>query len=179
MVGCSLERMCKTSKYYCSGFSILSDICTNDMPKMKGCLNYQKICAEGSVVLQCRLESMLPSLPTTRESRSLVADICSEMDMKGCSDCKEKHCDSFAVYVDLCHQMPNMSQCKVYTSMCQRTPTLPFCLSSDHSDPALAPAMKMFFHFGINDYILFEEWVPRSGWSYLLGLVFCASLGIV
>ena len=40
------------------------------------------------------------------------------------------------------------------------------------------PTMKMYFHWGYKDYILFESWVPTTGWSYFWACVFCFFLGI-
>ncbi|KAI8905166.1 Ctr copper transporter family-domain-containing protein [Gorgonomyces haynaldii] len=169
MPGCTLFRNCKTNDPFCRPFSILGDLCS-DMPKMKGCQTYTKLCASGSVVPQCQSEPPLMTFPKTSQARKLVQDICKEMDMPGCQECT-RSCDYMETYIDLCQQMPKMSQCQLYDSMCVWEPNLWFC------ETFSAPQMKMFFHTGFRDYILFESWLPNSFGSYLLGLCFCFALG--
>ncbi|KAJ3260439.1 hypothetical protein HK103_000581 [Boothiomyces macroporosus] len=100
------------------------------------------------------------------------------MDMDGCEKCegtKMNKCEVFKVYTDLCIAMPYMSQCRDYRTMCSWDPSLPFC------DPELSvngPAMKMYFHWGIKDYVLFQSWVPFSSFSYFLACLFCFLTGI-
>jgi copper transporter 1 len=68
--------------------------------------------------------------------------------------------------------MPGMTQCKSWSQMCNWNPLLPFCPNNIHA----APTMKMFFHFGIRDYVLFETWVPESIFEYLLTCLACFGL---
>ncbi|KAJ3315318.1 hypothetical protein HDV04_003711 [Boothiomyces sp. JEL0838] len=130
------------------------------------------------MVRQCSEEKPIPSLPTTKRAKELVKDICDEMDMDGCEKCegtKMNKCEVFKVYTDLCVAMPYMSQCRDYRTMCSWDPSLPFC------DPELSvngPAMKMYFHWGIKDYVLFQSWVPFSSFSYFLACLFCFLTGI-
>ncbi|KAJ3300741.1 hypothetical protein HK104_006039 [Borealophlyctis nickersoniae] len=105
------------------------------------------------------------------------------MSMSGCEKCviqpgaSYAECDLLGVYSGLCKSMPGMSQCGEWKSMCRATPGLGFCQQDASQD---APVMKMFFHTGISDYVLLENWVPRNGGQYagawigtfLLGLVF-------
>ena len=50
--------------------------------------------------------------------------------------------------------------------MCSLTPSLPFCSQDAVISPDAPPTMKMFFHTGLADYVLFEGWVPRTGLQY-------------
>jgi hypothetical protein len=76
-------------------------------------------------------------------------------------------------------------QCDTYNTLCTLTPTFPLCPTSNNnpstpSNPGhRAPAMKMFFHFGINEYILFHSLVPQTYFQYWLAciLMFVASVG--
>jgi copper transporter 1 len=146
MPGCTINKLCKgLQQPFCSKFSLLADICQFDMPNMKKCSKYKSLCSPDSVVKQCKTHASIPGLPTTRKSKEFVHDICTEMDMKGCDQCKDKNCESFAIYADLCRQMPGMSQCSSWNYMCNWDPNLPFCTVS--SDPEWnSPQMKMYFH---------------------------------
>lgn len=64
-----------------------------------------------------------------------------------------------------------MNQCFEMNQICSYK--FPFCAAS-----IAPPTMKMFFHFGIRDYLLFESWVPSSMTTYLLALLFCLSFGV-
>lgn len=102
--------------------------------------------------------------------------------MSGCATCaipsassSYANCDLISTYSSLCLQMPYMDQCQAYKSMCAQTPSLSWCSSS--SPLASAPEMQMFFHTGIQDYILFQSWVPRSVGQYIsacIGLLLLA-----
>ncbi|KAJ3000647.1 hypothetical protein HDV02_004332 [Globomyces sp. JEL0801] len=165
------------SESFCKPFSLLADICANDMPRMKTCATYIKMCDRTSLIHQCTDELPIPALPTTKRAKELVADICSEMDMNGCEKCEDgKRCEALAVYGDLCKEMPFMSQCKEWQTMCTWDSSLPIC-SQDFGSKA-GPTMKMYFHFGYRDYIMFESWVPSNGWEYALGCLFCFAFAI-
>jgi hypothetical protein len=59
--------------------------------------------------------------------------------------------------------MPEMKDCKMFSAMCASNPSLSYCSSSVNQSP---PEMKMYFHTGIVDYVLFESWVPRTIGAY-------------
>ena len=167
MPGCYLNDNCNPTLPNCSKFSILASICKYDMPKMHECNTYTKMCSSDSIIRQCQ---QLPpiGLPTSKQTKSLINSICSEMDMSDC-DCKE-NCN-FSTYLHLCQQMPNMNQCFEMNQLCKFD--FPFC-----SKTSSVPSMKMYFHFGISDYLLFESIVPSTYFQYLLALVFCTLFGI-
>jgi solute carrier family 31 (copper transporter), member 1 len=174
MPGCHLNGICNKETGVCSKFSIWADLC-HDMSRMKGCEEYNSLCNDDSVVRQCSSEKSFDSLPTTKQARGLVSDICTEMNMAGCDQClASKSCDYFAVYLDLCKQMPEMSQCANWKQMCKTDTSLSFCGSKAIG----TPTMKMFFHFGIQDYILFDFLLPNNGLQYFLALLFCFAFAI-
>lgn len=185
MPGCVIQSTCQNEKGYCHPFSLFADICSFDMPKMKDCHLYSQLCkTAGSKIAQCTQNPPLPFLPTTFASKKEISSICSEMDMKGCEACRSGSCNSLQVYSDLCIAMPNMHQCQTWKSMCQTTPVLPKSLCGELShkvddDSMAAPTMKMFFHTGISDFILFETWVPTTTWNYLLGCFFCFLMALL
>ncbi|KAJ3095257.1 hypothetical protein HDU97_007116 [Phlyctochytrium planicorne] len=127
----------------------------------------------GTSVRQCSTYPPLSYIPTTKESLDLVHSICDEMDHSGCELCvagNGKPCDAFTVYSNLCTVMPSMSQCTRFHSMCSATPTFPLCPTAGSGRP-LPPTMKMFFHIGYTDYLLFEQLVPRTFVQYTLACV--------
>jgi solute carrier family 31 (copper transporter), member 1 len=46
------------------------------------------------------------------------------------------------------------------------------------SDSELGPYMRMYFHTGLVEYVLFKGWVPRTGWQYALSWIFVAFITI-
>lgn len=173
MPGCSLRAECGTKKSgNCDEKLIYALIC-QDMPRMSGCAAYRSRCEAAPT---CNL---LPSSKTTTEQ---IYSICNEMAMPGCETCKVSstsvyaECDLLGTYSFLCKAMPNMRQCGEYDSLCSNDSTLPWCgTSSTKLDP---PIMRMFFHFGLSDYVLFESWVPRNGIQYFVAFVGCFLLAI-
>ncbi|KAK9764646.1 hypothetical protein K7432_007688 [Basidiobolus ranarum] len=170
MPGCSVNKICTDSPAYsakpwCSKMSIVANVCQNDMPKMAGCKAWVSLCGNStSVVKQCKNEPEISNIPTTAEAFGFITSICTEMNMPGCDKCiaNPKGCDNISTYSDLCKSMPEMSQCKKWSAMCNATPDLPFCTSGTSSSGEPAPSMIMYFHTGIHEYILFKNWVPKS-----------------
>ncbi|EGF84162.1 hypothetical protein BATDEDRAFT_84890 [Batrachochytrium dendrobatidis JAM81] len=195
MPGCSIRKSCTqlptSKKWFCKEFSLLADICAADMSGMRDCSNYVKMCKTGTLVKQCYDEPPIAYLPTTKHAKQLVLDICSDMYMTGCETCQpESMCFGFDVYGSLCLSMPDMPQCNEWKRMCSKEPMVHICpLDSPERDHGqngspgdtnhrFGPTMKMYFHFGYSDYILFDSWVPRSTFSYALGCLFCFLLAI-
>ncbi|KAI8465277.1 MAG: Ctr copper transporter family-domain-containing protein [Monoraphidium minutum] len=151
MTGCSLYKACNATTRanvgadptICDPFQQLATICARDpgMGGMGGCrAHYAGMCANGSVVRQCRASPGF-GLVSTEDSNKWVRSICEEMDMEGCDRCtpawKEgkvwggPNCDPFAVYGWLCVQMPDMWQCMGpgrWDEMCRKDPTLYACV---------------------------------------------------
>ncbi|KAJ3019770.1 hypothetical protein HKX48_001786 [Thoreauomyces humboldtii] len=159
--------------------SLLGDICSVDMSTMSDCKTYVATCGNSTVAAanpQCTASTstLLPSIPTTAQATQNIKNICTEMSMPGCDTCTitsasstypSNNCDLLATYSLLCKAMPSMSQCAGWSAMCAATPGLTYCpsTSSSSSDP---PVMRMYFHGGIVDYVLFESWVPRTKGQY-------------
>lgn len=176
MPGCTIDNICKDSKYnntetkntLCSEFSVLIDLCTDHLMGV-GCRHWKKMCQpedSNSVVDQCKTPNLGHVLPNTKESKQLVEDICNDMPMDGCEKCKpgDGHCDYLEVYSHLCIQMPEMHQCMKWKGLCKVVPNWPLCDPNDNADAP--PVMRMYFHTGIKDYVLFKEWVPKSNLGY-------------
>ncbi|KAF9196499.1 hypothetical protein BGZ49_002806 [Haplosporangium sp. Z 27] len=193
MPGCSIYKSCQAASktdQWCSPFSVLADICAVDMPMMTNCKNYVSLCGTSANQTSgvsrptiCKSAPMITSFPTTKNASALVLDICSEMSMDGCERCPKPppgsyaaNCDTLGTYAILCKAMPEMSQCATWKTMCSSSSdtatTLSFqsseyCASGVGSPDMNPPAMRMYFHFGTLEYILFEKWVPRNQGQYV------------
>lgn len=172
MSACIIRNSCKTTTEECSPFRILKSLCL-DMPRMKECSTFNKLCKPDSQIKQCKQAKLV--LPTSKETESLISSICSEMNMKGCECTNNKNCN-LESYTYLCKQMPEMSQCADYNNICKAFPLTSFCKGT--SITKSVPTMKMYFHSGINDYILFEFILPSSNFEYLLALIVCFSIAL-
>ena len=148
---------------------------------MGGCTNYTALCAPAdSVVMQCDDFPPLPGLPTTAEVQGAISGICNSHNMEGCDTCTiDPGCDLMAVYSSLCLVMPDMAECASWKTMCETVPSwTAWCPASDPT-AGQAPIMKMYFHTGIVDYVLFQGWVPRTNGQYIATLLAIIVIGIV
>lgn len=193
MPGCSINSLCNSNKAlanepYCNSFSILADVCKTDMPGMGGCENYVSLCNnKNSLVPQCKINQPISNLPSTDLVNKQVKSICNEMAMDGCEKCSFKtsygKCDLLAVYSQLCQAMPEMSQCGEWKTMCPGSASekpennLPYCQMNGNGDTP--PQMRMYFHTGLSDYVLFKEWVPRNGGQYAGTFIAIIVMGLI
>jgi len=177
MPGCTVFNICDDDKYggmypvYCKPFSVYKELC-NDMPRMNNCSSYNQMCVKNSTIDECSIAT-LPLLGGVNYS-TFIDGICLSMDMDGCNICKQDpNCDKLTIYSRLCLQMPAMEQCASWHALCKVVPQWPLCAVT------IAPAMKMYFHTGINEYILFEDLVPQTIGQYVIVLVvtFAVSIG--
>ena len=106
--------------------------------------------------------------------------------MDGCDNCKIRssadtysECDLLGTYSYLCQSMPEMSQCSNWMSMCEATPSLSFCATARNGNANAPPQMRMYFHTGFADYILFEGFVPRTPGEYIGACIFTLLLAIL
>jgi len=180
MPGCTVDSICKQSSYssssFCQSFRIYKELC-EDM-EMGGCEDYTSMCTSNSVVEECQLK-ILP-LPSSAETVTMISSICKEMDMEMCTECpwatNPQQCDLLTVYSTLCKSMPDMSQCSSWNSICELVPSWPIC---DTNESSTGPIMRMYFHWGIYDYVLFMGWVPTSNGQYVGTLMVVAIMGII
>jgi len=166
MPGCTINSICQDPQYsgseYCKPFAVYKVLC-NDMPKMNNCTAYKSMCSPingTSSVQQCKMNAI--QAPNSSYCFSLITDMCSEMFMDGCAECT-KSCEYLQYYSDMCLSMPDMSDCADWKKMCSPIGDWPLC----NSEAAGVPIMRMYFHTGIMDYVLFKKWVPRSDGFYV------------
>jgi len=167
MSGCTIHKICLDDKYkkgvYCGAFSIYKDLCL-DMSMKPACNDYSSMCISNSLVHECNTQTL--PLPSSMAMGKLISDICTDMSMPGCEQCTGGGmvpCDVLQVYSDLCLSMPDMNQCADWHSVCTLVPTWPICTGEGS---ATVPQMRMYFHIGVLDYVLFSEWVPRTNLQY-------------
>jgi copper transporter 1 len=180
MPACSVEtRVCKDKKFksseYCTPFSLMSDVCTDMVMGVQGCKDYRQMCVAGNVVSQCQEPSLKNTLPTYMQAQSYVNGICNSMSMPDCDRCIGKKCDYLSVYSDLCLSMPEMKQCAAWKSLCNIVPKWPYCSAEESA----IPQMRMYFHTGIVDFVLFYGWVPRNGVQYAFTWIAIAVAGVL
>jgi copper transporter 1 len=172
---------------FCSGFSILGDICKADvgMSSMNGCQNYASLCQSGSAVKQCSIEKPLPGIITTSQTILDVLEMCSEMSMAGCSTCvSQNRCpDPLASVSQVCLSM-EMRRCESWEKMCSSVEmegeSKNFSVLCGAVAPGRAPIpfMRMYFHTGLVDYVLFKDWVAVNAWQYTLSVLAIVALGV-
>jgi len=183
MPACSVKtHVCAEKKFssspYCTESSLMADVCTDMTMGVQGCVDYVDMCAAGSVVKECSEPSLKTVMPTYSEAKSLVNGICTSMSMSDCSKCSGPagaSCDYLDVYSSLCMAMPGMSQCAAWSKFCKAVPEWPYCSNQASG----IPEMRMYFHTGFLDYVLFHGWVPRNGVQYAFTWIAIAIAGIL
>lgn len=145
---------------------------------MSGCkAHYNSLCnASISVVEQCNT-TVLP-IPEGSVLIAQIMSICDDMFMEECSFCGNTSgtCDTLSVYSQLCLQMPGMRQCSYWHTFCSVIPSWTLCAGTPGQ---IIPAMKMYFHTGFSEYILFKEWVPQNAFQYWLAIFSIVVIAIV
>lgn len=184
MSGCSVRTQCQVGGAggaACSPFSLLLLACS-EMPMMSACDTAHKLCAAGSVVRECTEEPpLLLKIPTSSNARSGVRGACAQMPkMPGCDMCTDTACaDPLLALSRVCAAMPAMAQCTGWLAWCEQpdgASELPaFCANVPPAGSKAVP-MKMYFHTGWRDYILFQQWVPDDLRTYVAALV-CVAVG--
>mmetsp|Transcript_21227 Transcript_21227/g.36459 ORF Transcript_21227/g.36459 Transcript_21227/m.36459 type:complete len:374 (+) Transcript_21227:111-1232(+) len=191
MVACSVKAACQAQgslEGACHPFSVLADTCSADigMQRMRGCSHYNRMCnSTSSTIRECALHPAVAGLPPTSVVNKQVGSICDEMPMEGCDKCPApaqpggfRQCDLLAIYAALCQQMSDMYQCARWQALCSASGRLLPSFCPSNSDPGSKPPMRMYFHTGTKEYILFESWVPRSRseFAFAVLLVFLSGM---
>ena len=197
MPGCSVWNICKdpqgkhADSKYCRGLSMLANVCVKDMPGMRGCTSYKSLCnATVSQVQQCTEEPAIAHIPSTKQAKQAIVNICTSHAMEACAQCpldRMGECDMLGTYAALCKAMPEMADCQPWAQMCSDDllneddavnagwPEYCRTAASARYDP---PIMRMYFHTGLSDYVLFYEWVPRDEMQYWLSVVAIILMGV-
>jgi len=172
MSGCSIMNNCHDDGQrelypeFCSPFGVFRLLCT-DMPGMMGCEDWRSMCMNASsVVKQCN--TTVVRIPDTDQLGTDIKTFCGEMNMPGCEKCDADFtdCDGLRVLSDLCLSM-EMNGCQDWTTMCKDVPKWNFC----DGGATPIPQMIMYFHFSINEYLLFKGLVPTTTGEYVVALI--------
>lgn len=130
--------------------------------------------------------------PQTADAISAMQALCAQMpSMQWCSECTSANdpatnCkDALSSVSSICLDH-YMEDCSPWYSMCKSEPAGldPFCGASgarpvDDNSNVCYGQMKMYFHGGMTDYVLFDSWVPCSSGRYAGTLIAILLGGIV
>merc|ERR1719231_855147 len=100
------------------------------------------------------------------------------MSMTGCDTCTKNECtDPLMTLSTVCLSM-YMDGCADWDAMCKANEGKLGSVCGTGSDGPV-PSMIMYFHTGINEYILFKSWVPTNQGQYIGTLLFIVALAQV
>jgi hypothetical protein len=168
------------------------------MSEMEGCDGWKEVCAgdetvEGideryctSLVDDTSHRGWVP-LPASMRSRSSVISLCSSHVMEGCVFCRnDADCASpLRALAGICTEMDH-GECAEYHEMCadlmdagfesEIVDLCPRAVAAARGEEL--PLMRMYFHTGIADIVLFTSWIPRTGPQYFGTVVAIIIMGI-
>jgi len=201
--GCTIRRQCtgeQANKRYCSTWSLLASTCPEPSsseqsdPQLDNlCLEYRQLChVEGTAVAQCS-QRAVPNMITTPQATLDVIQLCVvHPSMEWCVECTDtnnaEHCqDPLHTLASICLDH-YMEDCARWYDMCREFPEGlddicgnadrdSFVLRTDDGDLCVG-IMKMYFHSGLSDYVLFRDWVPCTNSRYMGFFFFIVFLGV-
>lgn len=188
MSACSVHAQCPSGGARgetCDEFGLLHSAC-NEMPGMPRCAPVSKLCANGTAVRMCSSPADIAEMPTTSEARAAALNVCASMPtMEACSSCTSSptlRCPDPLLSVSrLCAAMPGMAACARWEAWCRlpgATASLPAFCAGVPAQGGDGVQMRMYFHTGWQDYILFQNWVPKSLSAYVLACLGVLSAGV-
>mmetsp|Transcript_2733 Transcript_2733/g.3853 ORF Transcript_2733/g.3853 Transcript_2733/m.3853 type:complete len:400 (+) Transcript_2733:131-1330(+) len=195
--GCSLWRKCRSglaTGTHCQAWGLLHDVCNDEVTAgTESCKRYQLLCPANSetVVKQCTEETGVPSFLHTATAIQAMLDLCEAMPlMEWCSECTSSqnpavNCmDPLGSISSICLDH-YMEDCRPWYDMCRQQPAglEAICgtngdFQMDTLDNACFGQMKMYFHTGFTDFILWDTWVPCTVERYIGALVALFITGI-
>mmetsp|Transcript_22791 Transcript_22791/g.56278 ORF Transcript_22791/g.56278 Transcript_22791/m.56278 type:complete len:395 (-) Transcript_22791:220-1404(-) len=177
---CSIRRRCQAgsaSGQFCEPWSLLHSACAatwgETMGDLPQCSKFKSLCAPTlTAVAQCSRMEGVPHLVSTDAASSAVQALCTEMPgMSDCKKCALNVCpDPLQTLSDLCLSMP-MGGCNGWTAMCDSHPDGLEAYCGADTGGTCSGVMEMYFHTGMQDYVLFKGWVPCSPGRYWLSLL--------
>lgn len=189
MAACSIQQQCTTGGALgapCDAFSLLVHACAA-MPMMDGCHAATALCPNGTAVDACMdVPGDLKKMPSGTAAQTAARSACAAMPMMpACAQCGTGpgECPNPLLALSrVCGGgMSSMSECTSWLLWCHvpgATHDLPaFC--GDVPSGADPVPMRMYFHTGIRDYVLFHSWVPSTLTAYILAIAATALGGVV
>lgn len=188
LTACTLSKRCLhhgSSRGACDVGALVAAACRGGKPRGLGglCKDLAELCpANGDAPLSSACPSLpraMHDLPSASAAASAAAGACASMAMSGCEGCAGPDACPHPVsrLVRLCSAMPGMPQCDLVSGLCDRVARL----GSGHDvlaaqeafgcvTPRPVPKMQMYFHGGVEDYLLFQSWVPASSAEFYAAL---------
>eukprot|EP00802_Teleaulax_amphioxeia_P017358 Tamp_17512.p1 GENE.Tamp_17512~~Tamp_17512.p1 ORF type:complete len:415 (+),score=73.26 Tamp_17512:41-1246(+) len=196
--GCSLWRKCRSglaSGRYCGPWDLMAAVCNDEAAAgVEGCRRYLLLCpaSKETAVKQCSEAAGVPNFVHTADAIAAMQRLCTDMpQMEWCSECTPsddpaKDCkDPLSSIASICLDH-YMADCEPWYEMCKQLPEGldVFCGTSgerpvDDNSNVCYGQMKMYFHHGMNDFLLFDSWVPCSTGRYVGALFAILVTGIV
>jgi len=169
---CSLVDICNVTTentgVYCGWFSLFMESCA-EMGMGSGptgsCMDLQSMCATNTSVIECGVPIL--NLPSSPELTKNFTAMCNSM--PGMTGCSCTGCTPLEQYSQVCLEMNgDMEQCYEWNIFCTKIPDWTLCANSPGN---IIPLMKMYFHWGFYDYILFKGWIPYDGLTYGISIL--------
>lgn len=177
--GCSLWRKCNSglaSGPYCEPWNLISNVCGDEATRSsESCRKYTLLCpaSSGTVVKQCTESTGLQNFLQTADAIAAMQRLCVVMPtMQWCSECTPSddpstNCkDPLSSIASICLDH-YMDDCTPWYEMCKNQPAgmEVFCGTSGErpltaDDEVCIGQMKMYFHGGMTDFVLFNSWIP-------------------
>lgn len=182
---CWLSKQCESETGgLCDSKELTYAICTSQETKAAVdkagnalCQDYKALCvSNGKQLASCYREVPLSTLPSHADAHNAIMGMCSEMSMPGCH-CHGHECaHPVQRLADLCASM-NMPQCQILAPSCKELhrasgrSTVAMNFLNKLKCPQVqnfVPEMRMYFHKGTVEYVLFQGFVTVSFQSYVL-----------
>jgi len=197
MSGCLIEDSCSThpagaTGTPCAPWTLLADICSSQggasMTTMSGCSKFNQLCRNASTVVERCNTPVTPSLVLYKAAAEDTISMCSSMSsmssMRGCSECTSANaCPRPLTSLSTVCMSMDMGKCGDWEKMCTSNSLLlpTFCDPQFNTTTGQCEvsSMKMYFHGGLHDMVLFKEWYACTIGQYLFVLhaVFLIAVG--
>lgn len=209
VTGCAVYRQCEgeqAEERYCRPWSIMASICPSTLHNSGSnppayaaqldtlCSDYRSLCGpSGTAVAECS-QPTVPNMITTPQATADVLQLCvvhpsmewcvhctSTANSEACLDplhtlasiCLDHYMEDCARWYDMCREFP-----EGLDGICGNSDTDSYVLRNDDGELCVG-IMKMYFHHGLSDYVLFRDWVPCTSSRYGGFFVVIVLLGIV
>jgi len=168
---CDLIVSCNTSQntgIYCTWFSLYKEACIEMTAgqMMAQCNDFLSMCPlnDNTLVHQCNTSIL--QLPPYAEMQKNNSNMCKSM--PGMDGCYCDSCTELQRYGELCKEMGGGEECRGWEILCKKIPNWSICTNGPGD---IIPEMKMFFHWGWYDYILFKGWIPYNQLTYAISFI--------
>jgi copper transporter 1 len=179
--GCSLWQKCRSgvaTGTHCKSRNVLANMCSDEAAAgTEGCRRYRQLCPSGrqTAERQCSESTGIENFLQTADAIEVMMQLCTEMPgMPQCDECTSRidpttNCkDALASIAGTCLDH-YMEDCKLWYEMCKTQPAGLDVICGTSGERPLSDAgnvcygqMRMYFHGGLTDFVLFDSWVPLA-----------------